>query len=61
MVPLAAEDTVDPRSNIPGGVPYGIAYVIALTAITVVVGSAMPPGLDQLHRERFPLTPGLQA
>lgn len=60
MVPLAAEDTVDPRLTIPKAMFRGISLTILLAFITLIVGASMPPGATMLAQSHYPLAPAMQ-
>jgi len=57
MVPLAAEDTRDPRLDLPKGMSCGFAVTVAMLFTVFLVGTAMPPGIDLLMWEHYPLVP----
>ena len=61
MIPLAAEETRDPRKDIPKGMIRGVVCSIAVAFVVVFLGASMPPGIDKLAWAPFPLVPAMQS
>jgi len=61
LIPVAAEDTYDPRKNIPKGLIRGMVFSITTSFLLLIVGSSMPPGLDYLYLLEYPMPAALKA
>ncbi|MBX3271120.1 MAG: ethanolamine permease [Sandaracinaceae bacterium] len=60
QLPLAAEEAHDPVRDMPRGILYGLATLVALAFLTLVLSSAMPPGAAALARSEEPLFEGFR-
>jgi len=61
MIPLAAEETRDPRKDIPKGMIRGLGVSITVAFLVLFVGASMPPGVDGLSWSATPLAPAMEA
>jgi ethanolamine permease len=58
QLPLAAEESHDPRQDMPRGILYGLATLVVISFLTVVLSSGIAPGAAQLATSNEPLFPG---
>jgi ethanolamine permease len=61
MAPLAAEETREPRKNVPKGMMTAVCTLIAHAFCTLFVCLSVPPGTDKLAGEGYPLNQGFAA
>jgi ethanolamine permease len=61
QLPLAAEETVDVVNNMPRALLYGIATLVALTALTLVLNSGVGGGAAAMGVSAAPLPDGFRA
>ncbi len=59
QLPLAAEESHDPRRDMPKGLLWGIATLVILGFGTLLFNSAVPPGAAKLSTSAQPLLDGL--
>jgi ethanolamine permease len=55
QLPLAAEESHDPRQDMPRGILYGLATLIAISFLTVVLSAGIAPGATQVAKSNEPL------
>jgi ethanolamine permease len=55
QLPLAAEETHDPKQDMPRGILYGLATLIAISFLTVVMSAGIAPGAAQVAKSDEPL------
>jgi ethanolamine permease len=60
QLPLAAEESHDPVEDMPRGILYGLATLIAASFLTVVLSAGIAPGAAQVGASTEPLFLGLQ-
>ena len=60
QLPLAAEESHDPQTNLPRGIVYGLLTLIALSFLTLVLNSAIAPGAQKLAASNEPLFEGFR-
>jgi ethanolamine permease len=60
QLPLAAEESHDPKHDMPRGILYGLLTLIACSFLTVVLSSGMAPGVAQVGTSNEPLFLGFQ-
>jgi len=60
QLPLAAEESHDPRRDMPRGILYGLATLIAISFLTVVLSVGIPPGVAAVGKSSEPLFLGFQ-
>ncbi len=60
QLPLAAEEAHDPVRDMPRGLLYGLGTLVALAFLTLVLGTAMPPGARALSSSDEPLFAGFR-
>ena len=59
QLPLAAEESLDPRQDMPKGLLWGILTLLILGFGTLLFNSAVPPGASKLGQSAQPLLDGL--
>jgi len=59
-LPLAAEESHDPRVDIPRGTIYGLFTLIAAAFLTLFLSAGIAPGSDDLSTSAEPLFDGLK-
>ena len=59
QLPLAAEESHEPKSDMPKGLLWGLLTLVVLGFLTLVFNSAMPPGASTLGASAQPLLDGL--
>jgi ethanolamine permease len=60
QLPLAAEESHDPKRDMPRGILYSLVTLIAVSFLTVVLSAAMAPGAAKLAASNEPLFLGFQ-
>ncbi len=60
QLPLAAEESHDPKRDIPRGILYGLATLIAVSFLTVILSAGMAPGVAKVAASNEPLFLGFQ-
>ena len=55
QVPFAAEESVDPKNDIPKAMVWGIGALIVASALTLVLGSGIAPGAASIGESDEPL------
>jgi ethanolamine permease len=60
QLPLAAEESHDPRRDMPKGILYGLLTLIACSFLTVILSAAIAPGAAKLGASQEPLVLSFQ-
>jgi ethanolamine permease len=60
QLPLAAEESHDPKLDMPRGILSGLLTLIAVSFLTVVLSAGIPPGAAKLATSNEPLFLGFQ-
>jgi ethanolamine permease len=60
QLPLAAEESHDPRRDMPRGILWGLATLIVASFLTVVLSAGIAPGAAVVARSNEPLFLGFQ-
>jgi ethanolamine permease len=60
QLPLAAEESHDPKVDMPRGILYGLLTLIACSFLTVVLSAGMAPGVAKIGPSNEPLFLGFQ-
>jgi ethanolamine permease len=60
QLPLAAEESHDPRRDMPKGILYGLLTLIACSFLTVILSAAIAPGAAKLGPSQEPLVLSFQ-
>jgi len=60
QLPLAAEESHDPKRDMPRGILYGLLTLIVVSFLTVVLSSGMAPGAARVATSSEPLLLGFQ-
>jgi ethanolamine permease len=60
QLPLAAEESHDPKQDMPRGILYALLALIAVSFLTVVLSTGMAPGPTRLAASSEPLFLGFQ-
>jgi ethanolamine permease len=60
QLPLAAEESHDPRRDMPKGILYGLATLIACSFLTVILSAGIAPGAAKLGVSQEPLVLSFQ-
>jgi ethanolamine permease len=60
QLPLAAEESHDPRRDMPKGILYGLLTLIACSFLTLYVSASIPPGAAKVAESQEPLFLGYQ-
>jgi ethanolamine permease len=60
QLPLAAEETHDPRQDMPRGILYGLLTLIAVSFLTLVLSVGIAPGAAAVARSNEPLLLGFR-
>jgi ethanolamine permease len=60
QLPLAAEESHDPKHDMPRGILYGLVTLIAVSFLTVVLSAGMAPGAAKVATSNEPLFLGFQ-
>ncbi|HLW77838.1 MAG TPA: amino acid permease [Bryobacteraceae bacterium] len=55
QLPLAAEESYDPKSDMPRGILYGLLTLVACSFLTVILSGAIAPGAAKLGESQEPL------
>jgi len=61
QLPLAAEESHDPRQDMPRGILYALLTLIGISFLTVVLSSGIAPGAAKVALSSEPLFLGFQA
>jgi len=61
QLPLAAEESHDPKVNLPRGIVYGLLTLIACSFLTLVLNTGIAPGALALSTSNEPLFEGFRA
>lgn len=61
QLPLAAEESYDPRRDMPKGILYGLLTLVACSFLTLWVSVSIPPGAAKVGESQEPLFLGFQA
>lgn len=59
-LPLAAEESVDPKRDMPKGILWGLLTLIVFSFLTLFFNSAIPPGAKALGVSQEPLFDGFK-
>lgn len=60
QLPLAAEESHDPRRDMPKGIIYGLLTLIVCSFLTVILSAAIAPGAAKLGASQEPLVLSFQ-
>src|SRR5580698_10176791 len=60
QLPLAAEESHDPRRDMPKGILYGLLTLIACSFLTMILSAAIAPGAAKLGTSQEPLIVSFQ-
>jgi len=60
QLPLAAEESHDPKVDMPRGILYGLVTLIVVSFLTVVLSAGIPPGVAKIATSNEPLFLGFQ-
>ena len=60
QLPLAAEESHDPKRDMPRGILYGLVTLIAISFLTVVLSAGIAPGAAEIATSNEPLFLGFQ-
>ena len=60
QLPLAAEESHDPKRDMPRGILYGLLTLIVISFLTVVLSSGIAPGAAKIGTSNEPLFLGFQ-
>lgn len=60
QLPLAAEESHDPKRDMPRGILYGLLTLIAVSFLTVVLSAGIAPGAGRIATSGEPLFLGFQ-
>jgi ethanolamine permease len=60
QLPLASEESFDPRRDMPRGILYGLATLIACSFLTLCVSVSIAPGAAKVAESQEPLFLGFQ-
>src|SRR5205085_9613965 len=60
QLPLAAEESHDPKRDMPRGILYGLVTLIVVSFLTVVLSVGMAPGAAKIATSNEPLFLGFQ-
>jgi ethanolamine permease len=60
QLPLAAEESHDPRRDMPRGILYGLVTLIAVSFLTVILSAGIAPGAVAVAKSNEPLFLGFQ-
>src|SRR6185436_15129236 len=60
QLPLAAEESHDPKQDMPRGILYGLVTLIVVSFLTVVLSVGMAPGAAKIATSNEPLFLGFQ-
>jgi ethanolamine permease len=55
QLPLAAEESHDPKQDMPRGILYGLATLVVISFLTVALSSGIAPGAPQVAKSNEPL------
>ena len=61
QLPLAAEESHDPRRDMPKGILYGLLTLIVCSFLTMILSAAIAPGAAKLGASQEPLVLSFQA
>ncbi|MGH6946313.1 MAG: amino acid permease [Kiloniellales bacterium] len=56
LLPLAAEETHDPKQDLPKGLLYGILTLIVAALLTLLLSAGVAPGAEAVGNARAPLS-----
>ena len=59
-VPLAAEESMDPRRDVPKGTIWGMHTLLIASILTLFINSGLPGGASLFGGSAFPLLDGLE-
>lgn len=59
-LPLAAEESMDPKKDMPKSILWGLLTLIVASFLTLIVSSAIPPGAKALSASQEPLFEGFK-
>ena len=60
QLPLAAEESHDPKQDMPRGILYGLVTLIAISFLTVILSAGIAPGAAKIATSNEPLFLGFQ-
>lgn len=60
QLPLAAEESYDPRRDLPKGILYGLLTLVACSFLTLYTSASIPPGAAKVGESQEPLFLGFQ-
>jgi len=60
QLPLAAEESHNPRQDMPRGLLYGLATLVAISFLTVVLSAGIAPGAAEVAKSNEPLFLGFR-
>ncbi len=60
QLPLAAEESHDPKQDMPRGILYGLITLIVISFLTVILSVGMAPGAAAIAKSNEPLFLGFQ-
>src|ERR1043166_472478 len=60
QLPLAAEESHDPRRDMPKGILYGLLTLVACSFLTLFTSASIPPGAAKVGASQEPLFLGFQ-
>jgi ethanolamine permease len=60
QLPLAAEESHDPKQDMPRGILYGLLTLIAVSFLTVILSAGIAPGAAKIAASNEPLFLGFQ-
>ncbi|HEV3197072.1 MAG TPA: amino acid permease [Bryobacteraceae bacterium] len=60
QLPLAAEESHDPKRDMPRGILYGLVTLIVVSFLTVILSVGIPPGAARIATSNEPLFLGFQ-
>lgn len=61
QLPLAAEESHEPKINLPRGIVYGLLTLIVCSFLTLILNTAIAPGAAKLASSNEPLFEGFRA
>jgi ethanolamine permease len=61
QLPLAAEESYDPKRDMPRGILYGLLTLIVCSFLTLYISAAIPPGAAKVGESQEPLFLGFQS
>jgi ethanolamine permease len=60
QLPLAAEESHDPKRDMPRGILYGLVTLIVISFLTVILSAGIAPGAAAISKSNEPLFLGFQ-